>query len=426
MVEAALAGGNGSPVWSPDGSRIAFTNGSSGFSQVGIVELATGRVTSLTREPRDHGDVGWFPDGSAVVLTRGTEGHVSNEVVVMAADGSGTPRVVSRGTGRRSSPQLSPDGRWIAWIETSGVRTPDIWRVPVEGGEPRQVTRSMGRIDPGRLVEAESVSYPAADRLPIPTMLYRPRGLAAGARAPVLVRLHGHPGQWNRSFDVMDQYFVERGYVVVKPNPRGSQGFGQGFHDLHIADYGGAEFQDVMAVVPWLESLGYADTDRMVTEGGSGGGYMSFVIATEAPTTFRAQAIRAPVSDWTLMAIDRFGASGRAWTAGREPRRERSEFGGAEHEIPNEYFRRSPVNFVEAVEVPQLLLHGSRDSAVPIRQSTVWVDRMRALGKEHLITYVEYPDEDHSLVRYRATVRDRLQRMERFYAEHLGLGVSGR
>ena len=424
VVEGAHAGGNGSPVWSPDGTRIAIAKGASGFDQVGIVDVVTGAVTPLTREPRDHGDVGWFPDGRAVVFTRGTEGHVSNEVVVMAADGTGTARVVSQGVGRRSSPQVSPDGRWIAWIETSGTRTPDIWRVPVDGGEPRPVTRSMGRIDPARLVEPESVAYRSSDGLSIPAMLYRPRGLPAGARAPVLVRLHGHPGQWNRSFDVMDQYFVERGYVVVKPNPRGSQGFGQGFHDLHIGDYGGAEFQDVLAVVPFLEGLGYADTGRMVTEGGSGGGYMSFVIATEAPTTFRAQAIRAPVSDWELLAIDRFGASGRAWTAGREPRRERSEFGGPPDEIPGEYHRRSPIHFVENVQVPQLLLHGSRDSAVPIRQSTVWVERMHELGKADLITFVEYPDEDHSLVRYRATVRDRLRRMEAFYAEHLGLAAA--
>ncbi len=88
-------------------------------------------------------------------------------------------------------------------------------------------------------------------------------------------------------------------------------------------------------------------------------------------------------------------------------------------EIPEEYDERSPLNYVERVTVPQLLFQGLRDSSVPPRQSKVWVERMRMLGKGHLIEYVEYADEDHSLMRYRETVRDRLARMEQFLAEHL-------
>jgi dipeptidyl aminopeptidase/acylaminoacyl peptidase len=199
-----------------------------------------------------------------------------------------------------------------------------------------------------------------------------------------------------------------------------------GFHDLHIADYGGTELQDIMNVLDYLEEQPYIDMTRKATWGGSGGGYMSFVIATEAPKAFEAQVIRAPVSSWKILAIDRFGASGRAWTPTRTPRRERSEFGGSYAEIPGEYDRRSPINFVENVEVPQLLMHGLRDSSVLPRQSQIWVERMRELGKADLIDYVEYPDEDHSLRRYKKTVRDRILRMERFFEKHLRLaGLSG-
>lgn len=148
---------------------------------------------------------------------------------------------------------------------------------------------------------------------------------------------------------------------------------------------------------------------------------MSFVIAAKAPDAFQAQVIRAPVSDWGVLAIDRYGASGRAWTAGRTPRRERSEFGGSQAEIPGEYFDRSPINFVENVKVPQLLMHGLRDSSVLPRQSQLWVARMQELGKSDLITFVEYPDEDHGLRRYKATVRDRLERMTDFLSEYLRL-----
>jgi dipeptidyl aminopeptidase/acylaminoacyl peptidase len=415
------AGRGGVGVWSPDGSRMAFTTRESGFAQIGVVEVEGGAVTPITYLPREHSDVSWSPDGRSLVYVRGDAGGMSRDVVVSRADGTGEPQMLTRGKGWRSSPTYAPDGRIIAYLESTSTRTSDIWTLPAAGGSPRQLTNSMGRIDPSHLRAAEEISYAAADNIAIPGMLWLPADFDASRSYPVLVRLHGHPGQWNHSFRMMTQYFVYRGFVAVAPNPRGSRGFGDGFHDLHIADYGGGEFDDVMRVIPFLDSLGYVDMDRKATWGGSGGGYMSFVIATEAPQAFEAQVIRAPVSDWTLLAIDRFGAAGRAWTAGRTPVRTRSEFGGTPDEIPAEYYRRSPINFVEAVEVPQLLIQGLRDGSVPPRQSQVWAERMEELGKGDLLEYVELADEDHGLTRYRSTIRLRIEMMERFLSEHLDL-----
>lgn len=426
VIEEAYAGGNGGAVWSPDGGRIAFTTGGSGFAQIGVVDVASGRVTPITYEPNEHGAVSWSPDGEWLVFVRNDDVGMSQDVVVARSDGASEPRVLTTGKGMRSGPRFSADGARIVYIEETSTRTRDLWSAPATGGAPRQLTSSMGRIDPGRLRAAEEIFYAGPDNLRIPGMLWRPPDFDPTRTHPVIVRLHGHPGQWNHGFEMMTQYFVSRGFVAVAPNPRGSRGFGQGFHDLHVADYGGVELGDVMGVLPFLESLGYVDMSRKATWGGSGGGYMSLVIATERPDAFEAQVIRAPVSDWKLLAIDRYAASGRAWTAGRTPRRERSEFGGPYEEVPEEYDRRSPVNFAEHVTVPQLLFQGLRDTSVPPRQSQVWVDRLRALGKGDLLDYVEYPDEDHGLGRYKATIRDRLERMERFFAEHLDLtGLAG-
>lgn len=414
-----FAGGVGGGVWSPDGTRMAVTNGASGYGQIGVLEVGSGLVAPLTYEAREHSAPSWSPDGRWLTYIRADEGGMSNDVVVSPSDGSGDPQVITSGKGWRSSPSFSPDGLRVFFLESTSVRTTDIWSARPDGTDLRQVTNSMGRIDPASLRTAEEISYAASDNIPIPGMLWLPRDFDPSRQYPVLVRLHGHPGQWNHSFRHLTQYFVSRGFIAVAPNPRGSRGFGDGFHDLHIADYGGVELDDVMRVLPFLDSLGYADMDRKATWGGSGGGYMSFVIATEAPDAFQAQVIRAPVSDWKLLAIDRFGAEGRAWTAGRTPARVRSEFGGGPDEIPEEYFRRSPLNFVEQVTVPQLLIQGLRDGSVPPRQSQVWAQRMRELGKGELLQYVELPDEDHGLRRYKATTRRRIELMEAFFAEHL-------
>lgn len=421
LVRDDFAGGVGGGIWSPDGSRMAVTNGASGYAQIGVVDVATGTITPITYEPNEHGSPSWSPDGAWLVYLRNDDVGMSNDVVLASSDGSGEPRILTEGKGMRSSPSFSPDGSRIAYLESTSVRTTDIWSIAPDGSSLRQVTRSMGRVDPARLRAAQEISYPATDNIPIPGMMWLPPDFDPSEQYPVFVRLHGHPGQWNHSFRLLTQYFVSRGFVAVAPNPRGSRGFGSGFHDLHIADYGGVEFDDVMRVIPFMDSLGFVDMSRKATWGGSGGGYMSLVIATEAPEAFEAQVIRAPVADWELLAIDRYGAEGRAWTAGRTPVRERSEFGGAADEIPEEYHRRSPINFVENVTVPQLLIQGLRDGSVPPRQAQVWATRMRELGKGDLLEYVELPDEDHGLRRYKRTTRRRLELMERFLDEHLRL-----
>ena len=427
LVRDDFDGGAGGGVWSPDGTRMAVTNGASGFPQIGVVDVAAGTIAPITYEAREHSSPAWSPDGAWLVYVRNDEVGMSRELVIARSDGTGEPRVLTTGNGMRSSPAFSPDGSRIAFLESTSVRTTDVWSVRPDGGDLRQVTRSMGRIDPSRLRPAEEVSYAASDNIPIPGMMWLPPDFDPNRSYPVLVRLHGHPGQWNHSFRLLTQYFVSRGFVAVAPNPRGSVGFGDGFHDLHIADYGGVELDDVMRVVPFLDSLGYVDMGRKATWGGSGGGYMSFVIATERPDAFQAQVIRAPVSDWELLAIDRYGAEGRAWTAGRTPVRERSEFGGPPDEIPEEYHRRSPINFVQNVTVPQLLIQGLRDGSVPPRQSQVWAQRMREVGKGDLLEYVELPDEDHGLRRYKSTTRTRIELMEAFLARHLALPeLSGR
>lgn len=421
VVEAGYSVGRSS--FSPDATKIAVTSGTSGFTQIGIVDAETGTLTPLTYEQRGHSSPSWSPDGRMLVFTVDDGLGMSSQVAVMPADGSSEPRLLTSGPGERRSPTFSPDGREIVFVETTTQRTPDLWAIPADGGEPRQITNSMGQIDPSRLSEAEEITYPAVDNLPIPALLYLPPDFDPNRKYPAVLALHGHPGSWNHSFRIYWQHMSQLGYVVLAPNPRGSANMGQGFHDLHVGDYGGTEFEDVIRAVDYMETLGYIDMDRLATEGGSGGGYMQFVIATKAPQVFKAQIIRAPVSSWKWLALERYVSPARFSTPTREPQRARSEFGGAYTDIPERYDERSPLNFVENVVVPQLLMQGMRDSSVPPNESRRWVERMRELGKERLIEYVEYPDEDHGLNRYRATVEDRLRRNEAFLAKHLAPAI---
>jgi len=414
-------GAVGSPVWSPDGTRILVSAGGSGFDQLGVVDVSTGELTPLTYGQAETSEASWSPDGRSVVYIVNDGLGMSRQVMLVAADGRSAPRALTSGTAIRRSPQFSPDGSTIAYIETTGNRTADIWTIPATGGTPRQVTNSMGRIDPASLTVAEEVTYPGPDNLAIPALLYKPKDFDPSRKYPVLVLLHGHPGQWNHAMDPEWQYFIERGFVLIAPNPRGSMGFGQGYHDLHVGDYGGTEYEDIMNVLKYLETLPYIDQSRKASWGGSGGGYMSLWISTQSPNAFQAQVIRAPVSDWKWLAMERYVSPSRFATPTRDPGRAREEFGGAYTDIPERYIERSPLNFIDRVRMPQLLMHGQRDSSVPPNESRRWAQALDSLGRGEQIDFVEYPDEDHTLKRYRSTVRDKLIRMEEFFAEHLRL-----
>ncbi|NIR40783.1 MAG: hypothetical protein GWN71_36620, partial [Gammaproteobacteria bacterium] len=100
----------------------------------------------------------WSPDGEWLVFLRNDDVGMSNDVVLARADGTGEPRILTSGKGMRSSPSFSPDGARIAFLESTSVRTSDIWTIRADGSDLRQVTRSMGRIDPASLRPAEEIS----------------------------------------------------------------------------------------------------------------------------------------------------------------------------------------------------------------------------------------------------------------------------
>lgn len=137
-----------------------------------------------------------------------------------------------------------------------------------------------GSIDPAAFVQSRHITYPSADGLSIPALLYTPRDLQ-GARLPAVVHVHGGPtAQWFRSFDPFAQFLVDQGFVVLEPNPRGSTGYGVQFRDAALRDWGGKDLEDIAAGAAYLRVLPYVDPDRLVVFGGSYGGYMPFMAGT--------------------------------------------------------------------------------------------------------------------------------------------------
>jgi dipeptidyl aminopeptidase/acylaminoacyl peptidase len=175
--------------------------------------------------------------------------------------------------------------------------------------------------------------------------------------------------------------FAERGYAVLRPNIRGSTGYGKDFRYANYGDWGGNDFQDVMKGVDDLVAQGIADPDRLGVMGWSYGGYMTSWTVTQTHR-FKAASIGAPITDLASL-------NGIADMSTFVP----DYFGGEAWEKTELYIERSPLYQVKGVSTPVLLQHGGADTVCPLSQSKEFYDALLKRGVPVRLTV--YPRSGH-------------------------------
>jgi dipeptidyl aminopeptidase/acylaminoacyl peptidase len=171
------------------------------------------------------------------------------------------------------------------------------------------------------------------------------------------------------------QAFVDHGFLVGMVNYRGSTGYGTKWRDVLTGDVGGPELEDVNSGLDDLVRLGLADPTRAVIGGWSWGGYVTLLELGKHPERWVCGIAGIPVADYVLSYDDSsplLQAYDRALLGGHTP-----------HELPDLMRDRSPIEFVDRVRAPVLIIAGENDSRCPIRQVLRYVDRLKELGKPH-------------------------------------------
>jgi dipeptidyl aminopeptidase/acylaminoacyl peptidase len=229
------------------------------------------------------------------------------------------------------------------------------------------------------------VRYQTEDGLEIEAVLTLPRDLPA-KDLPVVIMPHGGPASRDViEFDYWTQFLANRGYAVLQPNFRGSDGYGDEFQDKANGVWGTAVQDDIIAGLDWLVEQGAVDAKRACIMGGSFGGYSAMASIVRAPKKFRCSIAIAGISDLKeMLRYDRRFLYSKAW----------------EHHITAndaDIIAMSPLNHVPKIETPLLLIHGARDVRVPVRQSKLMAERMTRAGKEHELLIL--PTADHHFTR---------------------------
>jgi dipeptidyl aminopeptidase/acylaminoacyl peptidase len=223
---------------------------------------------------------------------------------------------------------------------------------------------------------------------------------------PLITLVHGGPtGAWQDSIEVWGQLLAAHGYGVFYPNIRGSTGYGEKFIEMNRADWGGADFKDVMAGVKDLIDRGIADRKKLGIGGWSYGGYMSEWAVTQT-TDFKAAVSGAGLSD----LISEFGTE------------EHSAYDEWFYGVPYEpeklanYLNSSPFVHVKNVKTPVLILQGDADTTDPPAQSEELYRGLKHYGVESEL--VMYPREPHGF-REEKHLADRLNRILAWYEKYV-------
>lgn len=229
------------------------------------------------------------------------------------------------------------------------------------------------------------VQYAGADDMIIPAYLFAPRD--TGRRYPAIVMVHGGVhGDFGDLYVPQVRSLVQRGYVVVAPEYRGSTGYGRSFYDA--IDYGGKEVEDAVAAVDYLARLvPYADTARVGIMGWSHGGFITLHAIFRRPELFKVAVAHVPVADLPSRIRSHSPAYHRIFA--RQP-----GFGGPLEEKLANYVQRSPVAHVRKLRTPLLVHAASNDDDVFIQENHNLRDSMVAAGMQAngLYTYREWTD----------------------------------
>ncbi len=256
------------------------------------------------------------------------------------------------------------------------------------------IGRAYSGIGPGDVAPVSMVSYKASDGTPLSAYLTLPRGRDAKG-LPLIVLPHGGPEARDMpGFDWWAQALASRGYAVLQPQFRGSGGGGWALYAKGFGEWGRKMQTDLSDGVRALASQGTIDPKRVCIVGGSYGGYAALAGPTLDPGIYRCAVSLAGISDVGAM---------RAWVMHRQGNLETAairyldRFYGTQGADDPKLAEISPLKHVDRVAVPILLIHGKDDTVVPIEQSQMMNDALKAAGKD--VSFVTLDGEDHWLSR---------------------------
>jgi len=360
--------------FSKDGKGIyTTTDRDSEFHRLAYIDLTTKQHTYLTSNiPWDVDEFDLTDNGSMIAFA-------TNE------DGFGVLHLLDTASRKEKSLPKLPKGiiSGVAWNRNnrdlgfnvaSARASSDVYSLDVETGKVERWTFSeTGGLNTANLPEPDLIHWKSWDSRMIGGFLYRPPMKFAGKR-PVIVNIHGGPeGQFRPGFLGRNNYWLdELGIAMIFPNVRGSTGYGKTFLSLDNGFLREGSYEDIGALLDWIQQQSDLDPNRVMITGGSYGGFMTLAIATT-------------YNDRIRCSVDVVGPSNLVTflehTSGYRQDLRREEYGDERDPKMREFLERiAPYNKAKNVTKPLFVIAGKNDPRVPASESQQMVQTVRENG----------------------------------------------
>ena len=428
------------PQWSPDSSQIAFVSDRSGKAfddnqktDVWVIPASGGDLKKISDHKFDDGSPRWSPDGKQILFAgqpsarhqfpklyvAGSSGGASSQLAVKDLDvipgelhwpSAGTfffaagikgqtqilrgdlashtfSAVVSGERGVHAFDINAAAGK-LVYLANDFQHLDDLYVSDLDGKNERALTHLNEKLwSQLSLQPVERLSYKSTDGWPVEGFFVKPVDWQEGRKYPMVLVIHGGPEgmfgvDWYHEFQV----YSGKGWAVFFCNPRGSTGYGEKFERGEINNWGGMDYNDVMAGVDAaLKKYPWVDSEKLGVTGGSYGGYLTNWIVGHT-NRFKAAVTLRSVSNFISDEGTRDGAYGHE-----------EYFKGLLFDDFEQYWDASPLKYARNVKTPTLVLHSDMDFRVPIEQGEQWFRALQHYGVQSEL--VLFPRENHNLTR---------------------------
>lgn len=421
-------------VTSPDGTKVAYTHqpdpliNSSVNSDISLVELSTTKSSLLVQQPGPDGIEDWSPDSKELLYTSSAGDtssyyYLNNKLFAlritdkssrrMAADfdenigglkwtptgiyftaWSKTRRPMHKidpATGKSAvffqTPEqilgfsVSKSGEHMAFTGRNGDQLNEVFVTATSNPKPKEITRMTDQTTAWKIAKSEVISWKSKDGSIIEGVLHKPADYDPKKKYPLLVVIHGGPTGIDTPTPVPVYVYpilqwLDKGCLVLRPNYRGSAGYGEKFRSLNVKNLGVGDAWDVLSGVDHLDKQGLIDKSKMGCMGWSQGGYISAFLATTSDA-FKAISVGAGISDWMTYYVS---TDIHPFT--------RQYLKSTPWSDEAMYKKTSPMTYINQAKTPTLIQHGEFDRRVPIANAYQLLQGLRDKGvKAELVVY---------------------------------------